>query len=78
MRFLDELLDGGAGYSMKRVDGGAVLSPAGQSDAAVTAFQHIVERVRAHEGEGYRIHLTHTDSDRPGDLVDRVVLTLDE
>ncbi|HEX8483674.1 MAG TPA: hypothetical protein VF650_17375 [Allosphingosinicella sp.] len=78
MRFLDELLEGGAGYALKQVDGGVSLQPADDSGGALEAFQGVVERVRRHEGEGYSIYLAHKLSDRPGRRIDRLVLAIDD
>lgn len=78
VRFLDELLDGGSGYEMNRVDGGATLRPVGSSDKALKVFQRVVDRVRRHEGDGYAIHLAHECGDRPWPLVDCLILTVEE
>jgi len=76
--FIDELVEGGGNYIFKRTEGGASLSPASDRDADLASFQNLVRRVRANEGDGYSIHLEHVCSDRPGNLVDLIVLQIDD
>lgn len=76
MAFIDELVEGGGNFIFKRTEGGASLSPASDRDADLASFQNLVRRVRANEGDGYAIHLEHVCADRPGHLVDLVVLQI--
>jgi hypothetical protein len=77
LAFIDELLEGGGNFVFKRTDNGASLTPASERDADLASFQNLVRRVRANEGDGYAIHLEHRCSDRPGDMVDLMILSLD-
>jgi len=74
LSFIDELFESGGNFVIKRTDGGASLAPASDRDADLESFQHTVRRVRAHAGDGYRVHLEHVASDRPGGLVDLLIL----
>lgn len=76
MAFINDLQEGGGNFIFKRTEDGASLSPASDSDAALASFQNLVRRVRAHAGDGYAIHLEHVCADRPGDLVDLMILTI--
>lgn len=78
MDFLTNLLRGGPGHQVRLTEGGASLKPAGDTDAQLEAFQAVVDRVIRHEGEGYSVHLTHSTSDRPGDLIDVVLIRIGE
>ncbi|MGZ8285356.1 MAG: hypothetical protein ACXW27_05985 [Allosphingosinicella sp.] len=76
MSFLEDLLEGGAGYTVKMADGGASFRPAGESDTNLDAFQEVVSRIEDHEGEGYDIHIKHVTSERGKGLVDLVLIAL--
>lgn len=76
MAFIDEMSEGGGNFIFKRTEGGASLSPSSDRDVDLASFQNLVRRVRANEGDGYAIHLEHVCADRPGDLVDLIVLEL--
>ncbi|WP_066798593.1 hypothetical protein [Sphingomonas soli] len=76
MAFIDELVEGGGNFIFKQTDGGASLSPASDRDADLASFQNLVRRVRANAGDGYAIHLEHVCADRPGQLVDLMVLRI--
>ncbi len=76
--FIDELLESGGNYIIQRTHGGASLRPASDSDADLNSFQTVVKRVRANAGNGFRIHMDHVSSDRPGNLVDMLILSIDD
>lgn len=78
MAFIDELLEGGGNFVFERIEGGASLAPASERASDFASFQNLVRRVRANEGDGYAIHLEHVSSDRPGELVDLLILTLSD
>ncbi|MCW3847915.1 hypothetical protein OF829_11750 [Sphingomonas sp. LB-2] len=78
MAFIDDLQEGGGNFIFKRTEGGASLSPTSDRDADLTSFQNLVRRVRANEGDGYSIHLEHACADRPGGLIDLIVLAIDD
>lgn len=78
MAFIDELVEGGGNFVFTRTDGGASLSPASDRDADLASFQNLVRRVRANAGDGFAIQLEHVCSDRPGNLVDLMVLTIED
>jgi len=77
LAFIDELVEGGGNFVFTRTEGGASLAPASDRDGDLASFQNLVRRVRANEGDGYEIHLEHVSSDRPGNLVDLMVLTIE-
>jgi hypothetical protein len=78
LAFIDELLEGGGNFVFERTEGGASLAPASERATDVASFQNLVRRVRANEGDGYAIQLAHVSSDRPGALVDLLILTLSD
>ncbi|WP_066663336.1 MULTISPECIES: hypothetical protein [unclassified Sphingomonas] len=78
MAFIDELVEGGGNFIFTRSEGGGSLKPASGSDADLASFQNLVRRVQANEGDGYSIHLEHPCSDRPGNLIDLLVLQIDD
>ncbi|MDK2768101.1 MAG: hypothetical protein KYX69_10340 [Sphingomonas sp.] len=78
MAFIDELAEVGGNFIFTRTEGGASLKPASGSDADLASFQALVRRVRDHEGDGFAIHIDHVCSDRPGNLVDLLVLQIDD
>src|SRR6218665_1976624 len=73
--FLDTLFAGGRGHLVRFISDGAALRPKDDSDDALHAFQGVVTQVEANEGFGYRIAQTHESSARPGNQVDRVIIT---
>lgn len=75
MTYLTKLLAGGECYEVKLSNGTASLKPKNDSDA-LDAFQHIADEIALHDGEGYSIELTHQTRDRPGDLIDVILLRL--
>ena len=77
MAFIDELAEGGGNFIFERIEGGASLSPASDRDGDLASFQNLVRRVRASEGNGYAIHIEHVCTDRPGNLIDLMILTTD-
>jgi hypothetical protein len=77
LAFIDELLEGGGNFVFERTDGGASLAPASERESDIVSFQNLVRRVRANQGNGYAIHLEHMSSERPGNLVELMILTLD-
>lgn len=76
LAFIDELVEGGGDFIFTRGEGGGSLKPA--SDGDLASFQNLVRRVKANEGAGFDIHLEHVCSDRPGNLVDLLVLRIDD
>lgn len=78
MAFIDELVEGGGNFIFTRSEGGGSLKPASGSDDDLASFQNLVRRVQANEGDGYYIHLEHPCSDRPGNLIDLLVLQIDD
>lgn len=75
MTFLANLLAGGDCYEVKLSEETASLTTKNEADA-LDAFQRIADEVLRHAGEGYDVALTHQTSDRPGDLIDAMVLSL--
>jgi hypothetical protein len=78
MAFIDDLLENGGNFIIKRSEGIASLRPASDTDADVESFQSVVRRVRANDGDGYSVMKEHVLSDRPGNMVDLLMLIIDE
>lgn len=76
MAFIDDLLESGGNFIIKRSEGIASLRPASDRDADLESFQALVDRVREHEGDGFSVLKDHVSSDRPGNLVDLLILTI--
>jgi hypothetical protein len=75
--FLEGILEGGPRHHVVRRDDGASLRPIDDTEAALHAFQFLVDEVLRNDGDGYEVHLTHKCADRPGDLVDLVLLRIE-
>jgi hypothetical protein len=78
MSFLDDLLAGGPDYRVRQMPDGASFQPSDASDEALAAFQSVVAQIRANEGDGYDIFQMHRSSDRGGNMVDRILITIDD
>ncbi|WP_022685451.1 hypothetical protein [Sphingomonas phyllosphaerae] len=78
MAFIDDLLESGGNFILERSEGIASLRPASDRDPDLESFQAVVDRVRAHEGDGFSVLEDHVSSDRPGDLVDLLSLTIED
>ncbi len=78
MAFIEELLENGGNYIVQRSKGGASFSPVSGKDADIQSFQSLVRRLRERDGDGFEIFKEHPMSDRGGDLVDLVMVTIDE
>lgn len=76
MTYIDRLFGNGTNFRVERKEGTASFRPASGSEADLQAFQAIVSDLRAHQGEGYAIHLEHTLSDHGDGLVDLVLVSL--
>lgn len=76
MSYIDELIDHGTNFQVRRGEGSASFTPVSGRDEDIDAFQGVVRELRRHEGDGYAIHLDHKLSDRGGNLVDLVVVTI--
>lgn len=76
--FIDDLLESGGNFIIQRSEGIASLRPAGDSDADLESFQSVVRRIRANDGDGFSVMKDHVSSDRPGDMVDLLILSIDE
>lgn len=78
MAFIDDLLESGGNFIIERSEGIASLRPASDANADLESFQTVVRRVRANDGDGFSVMKDHISSDRPGDMVDLLILTIDE
>ena len=78
MTFIDQLLEGGPNYIMERKTGSASFRPKTDAVADVENFQSVVRRIYENAGDGYSVFKEHASSDRPGNLVDLIILTLDD
>lgn len=78
MAYIDDLISNGTNFEVQRKRGSASFRPVTSSDADLDAFQSVVRELRANDGAGYRVHLEHEVSDRGGELVDLVLVTLDD
>ena len=78
MSYIDRLIEDGTNFRVERRDGSASFRPAGASDDELERFQSVVRNLREHCGDGYDIHIEHKMSDRPGDLIDLVLVTIED
>lgn len=78
MAFIDDLLESGGNFIIERSEGIASLRPASDRDADLDSFQALVGRVRANEGDGYTVLKDHVSSERAGNLVDLLILSIDD
>lgn len=76
MSYIHSLIENGTNFRVDRRDEHASFRPASDSEADILAFQPIVRDLRAHQGDGYDIHIEHTLSDHGDGLVDLVLVTL--
>jgi hypothetical protein len=78
MSYLDDLLAGGPGYSVKPTSGGATFKPVDGSDEALRRFQPVAAEIIENEGDDYEIFgRPHRSSDRPGNFIDLLVIAYD-
>ncbi|WP_225008027.1 hypothetical protein [Novosphingobium percolationis] len=78
MSYLDDLIENGTGFQVRRTSGGASFRPTGGSDAEMEAFQAVARNLLRNEGDGYQVANTHKTSDRKQDLFDTVIVTIAE
>lgn len=76
MSYIDSLIENGTNFRVDRKDENASFRPASDSEADLQAFQPVVRDLRAHQGDGYDIHIEHTLSEHGDGLVDLVLVTL--
>jgi len=77
LSYIDTLIADGTNFQVDRKPDSASFRPASSSAADLEAFQSVVRDLRTNRGAGYNIHLEHILSDRPGSLVDLVLVTID-
>lgn len=70
MSYVDSLIENGTNFRVGRKDENASFRPASDSEADLQAFQPVVRDLRAHQGDGYEIHIEHALSDHGEGLVD--------
>ncbi|TYC83803.1 hypothetical protein [Novosphingobium sp. BW1] len=78
MSYLDDLIENGTGFQVRRSPSGASFKPTGGSDAEMEAFQAVARTLIRNDGDGYRITNTHRTSDQARDLIDIVIVTIVE
>lgn len=78
MSYIDRLIEDGTNFRVERRDGSASFRPAGASDDELERFQSVVRDLREHRGDGYDIHIEHEMNDRPGKLIDLVLVTIED
>jgi hypothetical protein len=76
LSYIDSLIENGTNFRVDRKDENASFRPASESEADLQAFQHVVRDLRAHQGNGYDIHIEHALNDHGEGLVDLVLVTL--
>ncbi len=76
LSYIDGLIGNGTNFRVDRKDENASFRPASDSEADLQAFQPVVRDLRAHQGDGYDIHIEHTLSDHGDGLVDLVLVSL--
>lgn len=70
--FLDQLLRGSSSHCVERKQDAIIIKPLRYDDLAVGNFQHMVDRVRTRELDGYRISREHEYRDYGSGLVDSI------
>jgi hypothetical protein len=78
MTFISQLLEGGGNYIMERKTGSATFRPKSSAGADLEQFQSVVRRIRENEGDGYSVFKDYVSSNRPGNMVDLIMLTLED
>lgn len=78
MSYIDRLIEDGTSFWVERRDGSASSRPAGASDDELERFQSVVRDLREQRGDGYDIHIEHEMNDRPGKLIDLVLVTIED
>ena len=76
MTYIDKLLERGSQFHVRRSEGSASFTPFSGRDEDIQTFQKIVADLRQNDGDGYMIHHEHVISERKGEFVDLVVVTL--
>lgn len=76
MSYIDSIIENGTNCRVDRKDESASFRPASDSEADLQAFQPVVRDLRAHQGDGYDIHIERALSDYGDGLVDLVLMTL--
>lgn len=76
MSYIDDLIEHGTNFNVRRGDGTASFTPVSGRDEDLDAFQGVVRELRRNEGDGYSIHIDHVMSDRGGRVIDLVMVTL--
>lgn len=77
MSYIDQMIEHATNFQVDRRNDSVSFSPIDRSDASLESFQLVVRELRANNGKGYIIHRTHAMSDRPGNLIDLVLVTIE-
>lgn len=75
LSYIDSVIENGTNFRVDRKDEGTSFRPVSDSEADLQTFQPVVRDLRAHQGDGYDIHIEHTLSDHGDGLVDLVLVT---
>lgn len=76
MNFIDELIEHGTNFQVRRGKGSVSFTPVSGRDEDIEAFQGVVRELHRNEGDGYAVHLSHKLSDQTAQLIDLVIVTL--
>lgn len=77
MSFIEDLLESGPNHKASLTSDGAAFKPVDASEKALVRFQSVASEIIENDGDGYEVFKTHKSNDRPGNLIDRVLVTLD-
>lgn len=76
--FLDKLAKGGPAHKAELRADALNVTPIGNCEADLEAFQDVVHRIRTEEGDGFTIQIEHPTSDTAVRYIDIVVLAIAE
>ncbi|MFZ2996986.1 hypothetical protein [Sphingobium sp.] len=76
MSYLDDLIENGTGFQVRRSAGHASFRPTGGSDAEMDAFQTVARKLIRNDGDEYRVANTRRTSDRAQDMFDTVIVSI--
>ena len=75
--FIDDLIEHGANFNVRRGDGTVSFRPASGRDEDIDAFQGVVRELVRNEGAGYSIELQPVLRDRSVSAIDLVIVKLE-
>lgn len=76
--FLEELARGGPAHKASMTADALTVTPVGNDEADLQAFQSVVARIRKEEGDGFSIFLEHPTSDTATTYIDVMTLAVEQ